>query len=115
MKLNDNHELLHSSYDHPIALVYFRAGYSSDNYPSKKEWDARLRIEQSNAVKCPWIGLQLANTKKVQQVLAMEGAVEKFLDSKEDIKAIYATFAGLWGLEHENEETEAVVKVSFHI
>lgn len=115
MKLNKNYDLLHADYSHPIGLVYFRAGYSPDNYPSRFEWDARLRIEQSTAIKCPWIGLQLANTKKVQQVLAEDGAVERFLDNKEDIKAVYATFAGLWGLERDDAETERVVKASIFI
>jgi glutathione synthase len=113
LRLDDKHDLIHSDYPYPIGLVYFRAGYSPDNYPSRKEWDARLRMEQSNAIKCPWIGLQLANTKKVQQVLAKNGKVERFLDNQDDIQAVYATFAGLWGLESEDEETEAVVKVGF--
>lgn len=113
MKLNDKHELEHQDYEHPIGLVYFRAGYSPTHYPSDREWDARLRIEQSTAIKCPWIGLQLANTKKVQQVLASQRAVEKFLADSKDIEAVYATFAGLWGLEDEDAETEAIVKVNF--
>lgn len=51
-----------------VAVVYFRAGYSPSNYPTETEWTTRRIIELSDAVKCPWIGLQLANTKKVQQV-----------------------------------------------
>lgn len=51
-----------------VAVVYFRTGYLPDNYPTETEWTARRTIELSDAVKCPWIGLQLANTKKVQQV-----------------------------------------------
>ncbi|KAI6183382.1 Glutathione synthetase [Aphelenchoides bicaudatus] len=110
LKLNANHELEHKDYPHPIALVYFRAGYSPDHYPTEIEWEARLRIEQSTAIKCPWIGLQLANTKKVQQVLASHKTVERFLTDPKDIQAVYATFAGLWGLENEDKETEDIVK-----
>lgn len=32
------------------------------------EWSARETMELSRAIKTPWIGLQLANTKKTQQV-----------------------------------------------
>lgn len=113
LELNDKQELLHNDYPHPIGLVYFRAGYSPNHYPTEREWDSRLRIEQSTAIKCPWIGLQLANTKKVQQVLSTKRAVEQFLVNPKDIDAVYATFAGLWGLESEDEETEAIVKVLF--
>uniref|UniRef100_A0A914PA20 UDP-glucuronosyltransferase n=1 Tax=Panagrolaimus davidi TaxID=227884 RepID=A0A914PA20_9BILA len=34
--------------------------YSPSNYPTDKEWDARLTMERSTAIKCPWIGLHLA-------------------------------------------------------
>uniref|UniRef100_A0A915AN01 Glutathione synthetase n=1 Tax=Parascaris univalens TaxID=6257 RepID=A0A915AN01_PARUN len=94
-----------------ISIVYFRAGYLPDNYCSELEWNARLTMELSNAVKCPWIGLQLANTKKVQQVLACNGQLERFLpELKEDCERIRATFAGLWGLESDEEETQTIVK-----
>jgi glutathione synthase len=59
--------------------------------------------------------LQLANTKKVQQVLAKPGMVERFLEDPKDVEAVRATFAGLWGLERDDEETNAVVKVIFHL
>ncbi|VDK44604.1 unnamed protein product [Anisakis simplex] len=94
-----------------ITIVYFRAGYSPSNYPSELEWNARLQIELSTAVKCPWIGLQLANTKKIQQVLAEEGQLEKFLaEAKSDCVRIRATFAGLWGLENDDVSTQEIVK-----
>merc|ERR1719242_1233335 len=35
-----------------VAVVYFRAGYTPNDYPSEREWDARDRIEFSTAVKC---------------------------------------------------------------
>ena len=98
-------------YEHPIGFVYFRAGYSPDHYESEREWEARLRMETSTAIKCPWIGLQLANTKKVQQVLAAPHMVERFLDDARDVAAVRATFAGLWGLEHDDESTRRIVEV----
>ena len=93
-----------------ISLVYFRSGYSPANYPSDKEWNARLTIEKSNAIKCPWIGLQLANTKKVQQVIAQPGYIEKYFPERPNsVRLIRSTFAGLWGLEYGDEETKKVI------
>lgn len=51
-----------------VAVVYFRAGYEPGHYPSEKEWDARLMMEKSTAVKCPSIHYHLAGTKKVIKV-----------------------------------------------
>lgn len=58
-----------------IAVVYFRAGYAPNDYFGRAEWDARLKLERSTAIKSPSIGYHLAGTKKVQQVLAQEGQV----------------------------------------
>ncbi|VDN52627.1 unnamed protein product [Dracunculus medinensis] len=65
--LSDNNALLMDN-QMRISLVYFRTGYSPENYASEFEWNARRKIELSDAIKCPCIGLQVANTKKVQQV-----------------------------------------------
>lgn len=52
-----------------ISVVYFRAGYAPEDYPSEAEWSAREMMERSNAICCPWIGMHLAGTKRVQQHL----------------------------------------------
>ena len=70
-----------------VAVIYFRCGYSPDQYPSEKEWDARLMMERSLAIKSPSIHYHLAGTKKVQQELAYPGCLERFLDDKAKIKA----------------------------
>ncbi|CAM9277047.1 unnamed protein product [Discosporangium mesarthrocarpum] len=80
-----------------VSVVYFRAGYTPDDYPTRKEWDARLKVERSMAIKCPSITYHLAGTKKVQQVLAEEGQVERFL-SPEDSATLRRCFAGLYAL-----------------
>lgn len=68
LSLSPEKELLINDGKYTAAVVYFRAGYEPSSYPSTIEWKARLMIERSKAIKCPWIGLQLANTKKIQQV-----------------------------------------------
>ncbi|XP_010973463.2 glutathione synthetase isoform X3 [Camelus dromedarius] len=52
-----------------VAVVYFRDGYMPSHY-SLQNWEARLLLERSCAVKCPDIATQLAGTKKVQQELS---------------------------------------------
>lgn len=69
LSLSDDYSLLLDKNEkNPITLIYFRAGYSPHDYPTDLEWQARLTMERSTAIKCPSIGLHLANTKKIQQV-----------------------------------------------
>jgi glutathione synthase len=68
-----------------ISVVYLRAGYGPGDYPSDTEWQARRLLEQSRAIKCPTIITQLAGCKKVQQVLAMPGVLERYLFFMSDL------------------------------
>eukprot|EP00262_Sarcandra_glabra_P019438 TRINITY_DN7324_c0_g1_i1.p1 TRINITY_DN7324_c0_g1~~TRINITY_DN7324_c0_g1_i1.p1 ORF type:complete len:559 (-),score=106.85 TRINITY_DN7324_c0_g1_i1:222-1898(-) len=85
--------------DQTVAVVYFRAGYSPNDYPSESEWRARLRMEQSSAIKCPSISYHLVGTKKIQQELAKPNVLERFLENKDDIAKLRKCFAGLWSLD----------------
>lgn len=58
--------VLLSSGGETVAVVYFRAGYEPGHYMSEQEWDARLLVERSSAIKCPSIHYHLAGTKKVK-------------------------------------------------
>lgn len=94
-----------------VAVVYFRNGYMPQNYISEQTWEARLLMERSRAVKCPDISTHLAGTKKVQQVLARPGVLEKFFpDQPEVVEQIRATFAGLYTLDigPEGDKTVAM-------
>ena len=79
-------------------MAYFRAGYTPDDYPADAEWEGRLLIERSFAVKCPSIGQHLAGTKKVQQVLADPAMLARFV-SPEQAAGLSSCFAGLHGLD----------------
>ncbi|XP_015736853.1 glutathione synthetase isoform X1 [Coturnix japonica] len=82
-----------------VAVVYYREGYVPSNY-DQQNWEARLLLERSRAVKCPDIATQLAGTKKVQQELSCPGTLEKLLPGNaEAVKRIRATFAGLYSLD----------------
>uniref|UniRef100_A0A2K6VH46 Glutathione synthetase n=1 Tax=Onchocerca volvulus TaxID=6282 RepID=A0A2K6VH46_ONCVO len=93
-----------------VAVVYFRVGYLPDNYPTETEWTTRRIIELSDAVKCPWIGLQLANTKKIQQVLSEKDVLEKYITDDRMCARIRKTFVGLWGLESDDDKTLKIIQ-----
>ena len=98
-----------------VSLVYFRAGYAPSDYPDGDdgiEWKSRDKIERSRATKCPCLGYHLAGTKKIQQELARDGAVERFFfdDSKTsaevDVKGMRSAFAGLYSLGDDATEAD---------
>lgn len=94
-----------------VAVSYLRAGYSPMDYKTDAEWDARLTLEQSQAFKCPSIAYQLVGSKKVQQYLAEDGVLEKFLDSEEDCGNLRNCFASLWALDDpEAPQTKQVIE-----
>lgn len=77
-----------------IALVYYRSGYAPCQYPNEDQWNARLMIERSRAIKCPSMGYTLAGMKKIQQVLTEPGCLERFLDTDDDCRRLRRVFAG---------------------
>jgi len=116
----------HRATQEEVTVVYFRAGYAPSDYPSGYntddgsgvEWLARERLERSRSTKCPCLGYHLAGTKKVQQELAREGAVERFFPENVDNTAqqIRTVFAGLYslGADATEQDIHAVRDVLFH-
>lgn len=49
-----------------VSVVYFRTGYSPENYKTNDDWITREILEISRAIKCPNIATQLINFKKIQ-------------------------------------------------
>eukprot|EP01103_Thecamoeba_quadrilineata_P021013 TRINITY_DN934_c0_g1_i2.p1 TRINITY_DN934_c0_g1~~TRINITY_DN934_c0_g1_i2.p1 ORF type:complete len:389 (-),score=77.39 TRINITY_DN934_c0_g1_i2:24-1190(-) len=91
--------------DHEIAVVYFRTGYMPDQYASQKEWDARLMIERSLAIKTPSVDYQLIGLKKIQQVLSLPGTLERFLpDEPEKVQRLRSSFTGNYELGQEDSD-----------
>lgn len=92
-----------------VAVVYYRTGYAPQQM-RKQDWDVRLRMELSRAIKCPSVQYHLAGTKKVQQVLAKPGVLERFFTNKSTVDKLLATFTGLYSLDLDPEGHQAVEK-----
>uniref|UniRef100_A0A183BT93 Glutathione synthetase n=1 Tax=Globodera pallida TaxID=36090 RepID=A0A183BT93_GLOPA len=90
-------------YDNKIVAVVFNQDVMLSTDPGKME--ARRTIERSTAIKAPSLVAALAHTKKVQQVLAKPGMVERFFPNPEEaplIEAIRKTYANLWTIEEDD-------------
>ena len=42
-----------------VSLIYFRATYTPTDFPSNEYWSLRGMLEQSRAIKCPSLPLQV--------------------------------------------------------
>ncbi|KAN0015968.1 hypothetical protein ACTFIU_005918 [Dictyostelium citrinum] len=95
-----------------ISVAYYRAGYTPNDYMSSggDEWKARLLIERSLAIKCPTIAHHLVGVKKIQQVLAQPGVLERFIKDKESLERVKRSFTGLYSLSKEDIDMEVVKK-----
>jgi len=99
-KLTDDKRLIIDGQE--VGVIYMRCGYHPDQYPTELEWDARYMMEISLAIKSPSIHYHLAGTKKVQQELAKEGILEKFLGDKAQMESVRDIFTGLYSLDNDS-------------
>ncbi|XP_033096253.1 glutathione synthetase-like [Anneissia japonica] len=105
-KLKDDRRLIINGIE--AAVVYYRNGYVPSHFTSDIEWDAVLIAERSRAFCCPNVSLHLAGTKKIQQILAKPGVVERFISDADAVKAIRARFAGQYSLDVGPDGDEAI-------
>ncbi|KAH0950533.1 hypothetical protein HN011_001841 [Eciton burchellii] len=106
ISLGPNKELIVAN--QRVAVVYYRSGYELEAYPTEKEWDVRLLIERSRAIKCPSVQYHLAGTKKVQQSLAQANVLNKFLEDEESVARVQEVFTGLYTLDFNDDGEKAV-------
>ena len=80
-----------------IGVVYFRAGYAPGDLPDEDSRSARRMLEASSAVLVPEASMQLAGTKKIQQVLADSSILSEFVPESvaDQLKAYFAMMFGL--------------------
>ncbi|KAL0118034.1 hypothetical protein PUN28_009015 [Cardiocondyla obscurior] len=105
-RLGSNMELIVNNY--VVAVVYYRSGYEPGQYPTQKEWDVRLLVERSLAIKCPSIQYHLAGTKKVQQTLAKSDIIVRFLNDEKTAGEVKKVFTGLYPLDFDEYGDAAV-------
>ncbi|KAF8315572.1 glutathione synthase [Clavulina sp. PMI_390] len=108
----------HGSTASEIAVVYYRAGYTPDDYHSEQDYETRFMLESSLAIKCPSIPLQLAGTKKIQEVLTHSGVLESLFSPdplSADQEHLRSTWMDMWGVgidggvEKSRAESEQLV------
>jgi len=100
-----------------VALIHQAYGYMLDHFPTEKEWKMRLDMERSSAIISPNMRVQLSSSKKVQQMLAQPGVLERFIPNAdaEMLKVIRHTQMGLWGLDSHSKEVEAAVQDAIRV
>ncbi|KAI9811961.1 MAG: hypothetical protein M1826_002995 [Phylliscum demangeonii] len=93
----------HGTQAYEVSVVYFRAGYSPDDYQDAiPAWIGRYRIERSAAIKCPSVLTHLAGCKKIQQVLASPSSalLERFLPHHTSMRErVRQTFTSIYPLD----------------
>lgn len=92
-----------------VSVVYYRSGYSPDDYPEAGCWEARLRLEALLAIKCPLLLTQLAGAKKIQQILTTREEVRRFLPAEDDasVDGLLLTFVAIYPLDDSPRGAEA--------
>ncbi|KAI8319861.1 glutathione synthase, partial [Martensiomyces pterosporus] len=90
-----------------IAVAYYRSGYAPTDFPTEKEWEGRWLVEKSRAISVPSLAYHLAGCKKIQQVLAQPGVVERFVDDRATADLVRECFVGLYPLDSTKEGQQA--------
>lgn len=104
--LIEENRLIHQQSGDEISVIYYRSGYSPGDYFSEKEWENRLFLECSYAIKCPSVTTQLAGTKKVQQLLTERAVINKLAPkiTERDVDALLNAFVAIHPLDDQTPE-----------
>ena len=81
-----------------VALTYYRAGYTPDDFRTGEAQKGRQLIEASSTIQVPNLPMQLAGMKKIQQVLTRPEILSTFV-SKAISKRLLNTFAAMHALD----------------
>lgn len=82
-----------------VGLVYYRTGYGPSDYQSPSDWDARLKLESSFAIKAPDLLTQLSGTKKIQQLLTNDKTLKEFIKDDDKRLKVSDTFVNIYPLD----------------
>lgn len=108
-----------------VSVVYYRAGYTPNDYPTSAHYALRETLSRSRSINCPTLALQLAGGKKVQQALTKPGVLERFLlpsshgasiskaafgpemFTEQVVADIRGTWVAMWGLDDAAASSDA--------
>lgn len=96
---NDKRRLFVKSSGEEVAIVYYRTGYTTTDYESDSDWNARKFLERSYAIKAPDLLIQLSGAKKIQQLLTDDQILSKFVAEPSTRKALTKTFVKIFPLD----------------
>ena len=94
-----------------VAVTYYRAGYSPDDFPSQEAFKGRQLIEASSTIQVPDLAMQLSGMKKIQQVLTKKEVLADFV-SAEISGRFLKTFAKMHTLDEIINTPEGEVSAS---
>jgi glutathione synthase len=97
----------------PISVIYYRSCYTPTTFEiiegenelsenSKKLINVYQKLEKSNAIKCPNIGLHLAGTKKIQQLLTQRDILKQFIHNDNDCEQLLGMFTNIYSLQNDD-------------
>ena len=84
--------------DKTVAVTYYRAGYTPDDFPVQEAFKGRQLIEASSTIQVPDLAMQLSGMKKIQQVLTKQEYLSDFV-SEEISGRFLQTFAKMHTLD----------------
>ena len=94
-----------------VALTYYRAGYTPDDFRNSEALKGRQLIEASSTIQIPDLPMQLAGMKKIQQVLTRPEILSAFV-SKEISQRFLKTFAAMHSLDEIIETPDGALRAS---
>ncbi len=81
-----------------VAVSYYRAGYTPNDFPAQEAFKGRQLIEASSTIQVPDLAMQLSGMKKIQQVLTKKEVLADFV-SEEISGRFLKTFAKMHMLD----------------
>ena len=94
-----------------VALSYYRAGYTPDDFPAQEAFKGRQLIEASSTIQVPDLAMQLSGMKKIQQVLTKKEVLADFV-TEEISRRFLKTFAKMHTLDEIINTPEGEVSAS---
>ena len=94
-----------------VAITYYRAGYTPEDFSTSGAIKGRQLIEASSTIQVPDLAMQLAGMKKIQQVLTRPEILSTFV-SEEISKRFIKTFVGMHSLDEIIETPEGEISAS---